>query len=52
MAGVDLLAMPTPTPTWRPTSRPCATSALIPDGTRVQGWRYDVETGLVHQVIV
>ena len=39
------------TPRCGPTSTPCARCGLLPAGVGVEGWRYDVDTGEIVQVV-
>jgi hypothetical protein len=50
-AGWELLAMPDPDAALRADVEAVRACELIPDGTPVEGWRYDVETGRVARVI-
>ena len=42
---------PIPTPPSEPTSTPSAACRLLPAGVGVEGWRYDVDTGEIVQVV-
>ena len=49
--GWDFLAMPDPDAALAADVERVATCALLPAGIRVEGWRYDVHTGLLDPVV-
>ncbi|MDQ2754187.1 MAG: carbonic anhydrase [Actinomycetota bacterium] len=50
-AGWDLHAMPEPDAALIADVETVLTCPLLPASTRVEGWRYDVDTGLIRQVV-
>ena len=49
--GWDFLAMPDPDAALRADVEAVRTCALLPDDLRVEGWRYDITTGLLDPVV-
>ena len=47
----EFLAMPDPDRALRADIEAVRTCGLLPAGVRVEGWRYDVESGSIHRVV-
>lgn len=47
----DFLSMPDPDAALRSDVHSVRTCAVLPDRTVVEGWRYDVETGMIDRVV-
>jgi len=49
--GWEFLSMPDPDRALRADVEAVRTCGLLPAGLRVEGWRYDVESGAIHRVL-